>query len=153
MVMLQELFGQHLGWIALGVALAIAEIVAPGYFLIWLAAAALLTGLVSAAMPIGLTAEVLLFAMLCALALGAAKRWFARNPGASADPMLNDRGGQLVGQSAVVTHVIEGGPEGGMGRVRHGDTEWLARGPDSPLGTRMRITGSDGTVLIVEHLH
>ena len=63
--------------------------------------------------------------------------------------MLNDRGGQLVGQSAVVTHVIEGG----SGRVRHGDTEWLARGPDSPPGTRMRIIGSEGTVLIVEHLH
>ena len=149
MAMLQELFGQHWGWVALGVALAIAELIAPGYFLIWLAAAALVTGLVSAAMPIGLTAEVLLFAILCALALGAAKRWFARNPGESADPMLNDRGGQLVGQSAVVTHVIEGG----TGRVRNGDTEWLARGPDSPPGTRMRITGSDGTVLIVEHLH
>lgn len=149
MAMIQELFGQHWGWVALGVALAIAEIVAPGYFLIWLAAAALVTGLVSAVMPIGLTAEVLLFAVLCALALGAAKRWFAQNPGESADPMLNDRGGQLVGQSAVVTHVIEGG----TGRVRHGDTEWLARGPDSPPGTRMRITGSEGTVLVVEHLH
>jgi membrane protein implicated in regulation of membrane protease activity len=147
--MLQDLLGQQWGWIALGVALAIAEIIAPGYFLIWLAAAALVTGLVAAAMPIGLTAEVLLFAMLSALALAAAKRWFARHPGESADPMLNDRGGQLVGQSAVVSHVIEGG----TGRVRHGDTEWLARGPDSQPGTRMRIIGSEGTVLIVEHLH
>jgi membrane protein implicated in regulation of membrane protease activity len=147
--MLQDLLGQHWGWIALGVALAIAEIIAPGYFLIWLAAAALVTGLVAAAMPIGLSAEVLLFAMLSALALAAAKRWFARHPGESADPMLNDRGGQLVGQSAVVSHVIEGG----TGRVRHGDTEWLARGPDSQPGTRMRIIGSEGTVLIVEHLH
>ena len=64
MAMLQELFGLHWGWIALGVALAIAEIVAPGYFLIWLAAAALVTGLVAAAMPIGVTAEVLLFVVL-----------------------------------------------------------------------------------------
>lgn len=147
--MLQDLLGQQWGWIALGVALAIAEIIAPGYFLIWLAAAALVTGLVAAAMPIGVTAEVLLFVVLSALALAAAKRWFARHPGESADPMLNDRGGQLVGQSAVVTHVIEGG----TGRVRHGDTEWLARGPDSPPGTRMRIIGSEGTVLVVEHLH
>ncbi len=147
--MVQEMLGEHWGWIALGVALAIAEIIAPGYFLIWLAAAALVTGLVAAAMPIGLSAEVLLFAMLSALALAAAKRWFARHPGESADPMLNDRGGQLVGQSAVVSHVIEGG----TGRVRHGDTEWLARGPDSQPGTRMRIIGSEGTVLIVEHLH
>ena len=149
MAMIEQLFGLHWGWMALGVALAIAELLAPGYFLIWLAAAALVTGLVAAAMPIGLDAEILLFVVLCALALGAARRWFARNPGVSADPMLNDRGGQLVGQSAVVTHVIEGG----MGRVRHGDTEWLARGPDAQPGTRMRISGHDGTVLIVEHFN
>lgn len=153
MVMLQELLGLpvglHWGWMALGVALAIAELVAPGYFLIWLAAAALLTGLVAAAMPIGLEAEIVLFVVLCALALAAGRRWVLRHPVASADPLLNDRGGQIVGQSVVVTHVIEGG----NGRVRHGDTEWLARGPDAQPGTRMRVTGADGTVLVVEHLH
>ncbi|MFM9935553.1 MAG: NfeD family protein [Novosphingobium sp.] len=147
--MLEELFGLHWGWMALGVALAIAELVAPGYFLIWLGAAAFVTGLVAAAAPVGLNAEILLFVVLCALSLGGARYWFARHPGVSADPLLNDRGGQLVGQSAVVTHVIEGG----TGRVRHGDTEWLARGPDAPPGTRMRITGSEGTTLIVEYLH
>jgi membrane protein implicated in regulation of membrane protease activity len=134
---------------ALGVALAIAEIVAPGYFLIWLAAAALVTGLVAVAMPVGLESEILLFVVLCALALAAGRRWVLRHPVASADPMLNDRGGQIIGQSVVVTHVIDGG----SGRVRHGDTEWLARGPDAQPGTRMRVTGADGTVLLVEHLH
>lgn len=147
--MLTDLFGLHWGWMALGVALAIAEILAPGYFLIWLAAAALLTGLVAATMPVGLEAEIILFAVLCALALAAGRRWVLRHPVQSADPMLNDRGGQIVGQSVVVTHVIEGG----TGRVRHGDTEWLARGPDAQPGTRMRVTGADGTVLLVEHLH
>lgn len=149
MTEVMQLFGLHWGWMALGVALAIAEIVAPGYFLIWLAAAALLTGLVAAAVPIGLEAEIMLFVVLCALALAAARRWVQRHPVQSADPMLNDRGGQIVGQSVVVTHVIEGG----SGRVRHGDTEWLARGPDAQPGTRMRVTGADGTVLLVEHLH
>jgi inner membrane protein len=149
MALLTELLGLHWGWMALGVALAIAEIAAPGYFLIWLAAAALLTGLVAAALPVGLEAEIMLFVVLCALALAAGRRWVLRHPVVSADPLLNDRGGQLIGQSAVVTHVIEGG----MGRVRHGDTEWLARGPDAAPGTRMRITESEGTVLVVEHLH
>ncbi len=153
MAALTDLFGLHWGWLALGVALAIAEMVAPGYFLIWLAAAALLTGLVAAAMPVGLEGEIVLFVVLCALALAAGRRWVLRHPVASADPLLNDRGGQLVGQSVVVTHVIEGGPQGGTGRVRHGDTEWLARGPDAQPGTRMRVTGAEGTVLLVEHLH
>lgn len=146
---LMDLSGLHWGWMALGVALAIAEIVAPGCFLIWLAAAALVTGLVAVAMPVGLESEILLFVVLCALALAAGRRWVLRHPVASADPMLNDRGGQIIGQSVVVTHVIDGG----SGRVRHGDTEWLARGPDAQPGTRMRVTGADGTVLLVEHLH
>jgi hypothetical protein len=149
MAALMDLSGLHCGWMALGVALAIAEIVAPGYFLIWLAAAALVTGLVAVAMPVGLESEIILFVVLCALALAAGRRWVLRHPVASADPMLNDRGGQIIGQSVVVTHVIDGG----SGRVRHGDTEWLARGPDAQPGTRMRVTGADGTVLLVEHLH
>jgi membrane protein implicated in regulation of membrane protease activity len=43
--------------------------------------------------------------------------------------------------------------EGGEGRVRYGDGEWLAKGPDAEPGTRMRVAAHDGTVLIVEHLH
>ena len=63
--------------------------------------------------------------------------------------MLNDRGGQLIGETVLVTHALDGG----TGRVKHGDSEWLARGPDAEPGSRMRVAGHDGTVLIVEHLH
>jgi len=136
-------------WVALGLVLAIAELVAPGYFMIWIAAAALLTGVATAALPLTLTAQVLLFAVLAALAMALGRRWLARNPIVSADPMLNDRGGQLIGQTALVTHAIDGG----SGRVKHGDSEWMARGPDAQPGTRMRIVGHDGTVLVVEHLN
>ncbi|QCI94547.1 NfeD family protein [Novosphingobium sp. EMRT-2] len=136
----------HWGWLALGVALAIAELVAPGYFLIWLAAAALLTGFVAAALPVALAAQVVLFAVLAGCVLFAGRRWLARNPVVSADPLLNDRGGRLIGQSVTVVQAIEGGG----GRVRQGDTEWLVRGPDAPVGARMRVAGHDGAVLIVE---
>jgi inner membrane protein len=40
----------------------------------------------------------------------------------------------------------------GSGRVRQGDSEWLVRGPDAAMGSKMRIAGHDGSVLIVEHL-
>jgi len=146
---LESVLGLHWGWLALGVGLAIAELVAPGYFLIWVAAAALVTGFVAAALPVPLEGQVVLFAVLGALALAAGRKWYARNPGTEADPMLNNRGGQLVGETAIVTRVIEGG----SGKVRHGDTEWLAQGPDAQLGTRMRIAGHHGTVLIVEHFN
>ena len=137
------------GWLALGVVLATAEMLAPGYFLIWLAAAAIATGLLAMATPIPLAIQVGLFAGLSIAAVLAGKRWLRDNPIASPDPLMNDRGGRLVGETVVVTQVIAGGG----GRVAHGDTEWLAKGPDAEPGSRMRVAGHDGAVLIVEHLH
>jgi membrane protein implicated in regulation of membrane protease activity len=54
-----------------------------------------------------------------------------------------------MGETVVVTEVT--GP--GSGRVKLGDSEWLARGPDAEPGTKMRVSGADGAVLLVEHLH
>jgi membrane protein implicated in regulation of membrane protease activity len=48
----------------------------------------------------------------------------------------------------VVTQAIEGGE----GRVRIADGEWLANGPDCPAGTRVRIAGVSGACLAVEAL-
>lgn len=137
------------GWLVLGVVLATAEMLVPGYFLIWLAAAALLTGALSLATPIPLAIQVALFAGLSVAAVLAAKRWLRDNPIVSADPLMNDRGARLVGETVVVTQSIAGG----NGRVRLGDSEWGVRGPDAEPGTRMRVSGHDGAVLLVEHLH
>lgn len=133
-------------WVALGLALAAAEMLAPGYFLIWLAMAALMTGLTGLLLELPFAAMAGLFALLAALALALGRAWYRRTPVLPADPSLNDRGGQLVGQTAVVTMAIAGG----MGRVRHGDTEWLAQGTDAETGARVRIVGHNGTVLVVE---
>ena len=40
--------------------------------------------------------------------------------------------------------------DGGSGRVKLGDSEWIAKGPDAAPGTRMRVSGADGAVLMVE---
>jgi len=34
--------------------------------------------------------------------------------------------------------------------VRVGDSEWNARGADAAIGARVRVTGADGAVLLVE---
>jgi membrane protein implicated in regulation of membrane protease activity len=39
---------------------------------------------------------------------------------------------------------------GGYGRARVGDSVWKVSGPELPAGTRVRVTGADGTVLTVE---
>ena len=37
----------------------------------------------------------------------------------------------------------------GHGRVRIGDSTWLAAGPDLPAGSRVRIVGARGALLLV----
>ena len=136
----------HWAWLAIGLVLGAAEMAVPGVFLIWLAGAAIITGLLTWVLPIGLPVQIVIFAVLAIVAVFAGRNYLRRNPVAAADPNMNRRGARLVGETVVVTQAIEGG----TGRVHHGDSEWLARGPDAVPGTRMRITGSDGAVLIVE---
>ena len=144
-----ETLASHWAWLAIGLVLAVAEMAVPGFFLIWLAGAAIVTGLLAWAVPLSLAWQIVIFAVLALVAVFAGRRFLAANPVVSADPLLNDRGGRLVGETVVVTQAIDGG----SGRVRQGDGEWLAKGPDAEPGTRMRVSGHQGTVLLVEHLH
>lgn len=136
----------HWAWLAIGLILAAAEMMAPGLFLIWLAGAALLTGVVTWLVPIGLPLQIVLFAVMAIASVFVGRNYLRANPVREADPKMNQRGARLVGETAVVTQAIAGG----TGRVHHGDSEWLARGPDTAPGARVRITGSDGVVLLVE---
>ena len=136
----------HWLWLIAGLVLAVAEMVVPGVFLIWFAAAALVVGLLTAAFPIAAPVQVVLFVVLSLVSVLASRRFLRRYPIQSADPLLNQRGAQLVGRQVVVTQAIPGG----HGRVRCGDSEWLAQGPDAEAGSRMTVTGSQGSVLIVE---
>jgi membrane protein implicated in regulation of membrane protease activity len=136
----------HYAWLALGLILAAAEMAIPGVFLIWMAGAALIVGALAWLTPIGVPVQIVIFAVLAIVAVFLGRRYIAGHPIHEADPMMNKRADRLVGESVVVTQAIEGG----TGKVRLGDSEWLARGVDAPVGARMRVTGHEGTALLVE---
>ena len=138
----------HWIWLTLGLALAGLEMLVPGVYLIWLAVAAILTGLLTLGLDLSLPMQIVDFVFLALIAVFSARRFLRDKPIVSTDPLLNQRGAQLVGETAVVTEPIEEG----SGRVRLGDSEWIARGPDMAPGTRVRITGNKGVVLLVEPL-
>ena len=143
-----ETLDSHWIWLALGFFLAAAEILVPGVFLIWLAGAALLTGLITLVLPIGVPIQVVIFAVLAVGAVFIGRNYLRAHPVEEVDPKMNRRGMRLAGEIALVTSAIDGG----TGRVRHGDSEWLAKGCDAAVGDKVRISGSDGAVLIVEPL-
>lgn len=136
----------HWFWLTVGVLMAAAEIVAPGFFLMWLGAAAILTGIVAWVVPIGVPAQVGLFAIMSVIAVYAARKWLVDNPIESEDPKLNDRGARMVGDIVVVVEAIENG----RGRVKVGDSVWSAHGSDAAIGSKVRVTGADGAVLLVD---
>lgn len=136
----------HWMWMLAAIFLGIAELIVPGVFLIWLAAAAAVTGLLTLAFGIGLPFQFALFALVAIASVYLGRRWYLANPMPSADPLLNDRAARLVGRTVVVTKAIENGE----GRVRVGDSVWSCRGPDCAEGSRVRIAGADGSCLKVE---
>ena len=136
----------HWIWLLGAIALGIAELIVPGVFLIWLAAAAAATGLLTLAFGIGLPFQFATFALLAIAAVYSGRRWYVNNPMPSADPLLNDRAARLVGRSVPVIEPVDEH----SGRVRVGDGEWSARGGPAAAGERVRITGVEGNCLLVE---
>lgn len=137
----------HYGWWLLALALIAAEMVAPGYFLLWIGIAAAAVGVVVWVVP---TAPALVQAILFAVFAIASclLYWKFLRPVAERrddQPLLNRRGAQLVGQRFVVSEAILNG----RGKIRVGDGEWLASGPDVPAGGEVEVVAVEGTTLTV----
>jgi len=136
-----------LAWLILAAVLALTELLVPGIFLVFVAAGAAVTGLATLLFPgLALLWQVAIFAAGSSAAVALGRSWYLRNPGPSPDPLLNDRAARLIGQVVTVAEPIHAG----RGKVRVGDSEWLASGPDAPAGAQVRILGAEGTCLSVE---
>lgn len=138
----------HAGWLWAigGLLLLIAEIVAPGFFLVFLGVAAIATGLFTLLFDLGLGPQLALFIVYTALAVMIGKRWYGEPDTDDQSTKLNDPGKRLVGKTVTVVEAVD--DHGG--RVRVGDSEWSARGGPAAAGERVTVTGVDGNCLTVE---
>ena len=137
-------------WLIGGVVLLIAEVIAPGFFLMFIGAAAIVTGIAALLLPLGLALQLALFAIMAVIiARYGGRRAYASRYDISTDPLLNDRVGRLLGRVVVVVEDVDS--KGG--RVRVGDSEWSARGGPAAAGDRVRIVDVDGNCLKVEPEH
>jgi membrane protein implicated in regulation of membrane protease activity len=134
-------------WIILGVILIGVELVAPSSFFLWLGLAAIVTGLIDAALGLSWQTAALLFAALCiaAVVLGRAVTRFK----SQADPqagMLNQRGQSLVGR----VFTLETPIKDGEGRIRVDDSSWRVTGADRFAGAKVRVVRIEGSTLVVD---
>ena len=140
----------HPGWMWAigGLVLLIAEIVAPGFFLVFLGVAAIATGLFTLLFDLSLAPQLVLFVIYTALAVMIGKRWYAEPDHADQSIRLNNPSERMVGKTVTVVDPID---EHG-GRVRVGDGEWSARGGPAAAGARVRVIAVDGNCLLVENV-
>ncbi|MCP5366220.1 MAG: NfeD family protein [Hyphomicrobiales bacterium] len=133
-------------WLILALALGVLEMFAPGVLFLWLGIAAAITGLALLAIPsMSWEAQFLVFAGLSFAAVVAGRMWLRRRPIATDHPKLNRRGEQYVGRRFTLDEPIVNG----VGKLRVDDTTWKITGDDLPAGSRVTVTGVDGTVLVV----
>jgi hypothetical protein len=149
---MDQLFGllgeiQYWHWLALGLALLIAEIMTGSSYLLWPAVAAWITGVLALLLPIGWPAQVVIFSAAAIVLTLTGRtyirgRWLTRRDG----PALNEPHDQYVGQRGTAA----GAFSGGVGRVRLGDTEWRAES-DEPVadGALVEVTGVHGATVRV----
>ena len=133
-------------WMIGGILLLIAEVIAPGFFLVFVGAAALATGAFTLLFGLPLALQLILFTVYALVAVLIGRKVYANRATNSSDPLLNDRRARMVGKSVMVIEAVDQH----SGRVRVGDSEWSARGGPGSAGTRVRITGVEGNCLLVE---
>jgi hypothetical protein len=74
------------------------------------------------------------------------RRYFRTRPDETDQPTLNRRGEQYVGRLFTLTEPVVNGE----GKITVDDSTWKIHGEDCPAGTRVAVTGVEGTILKVE---
>jgi hypothetical protein len=138
-------------WLAVALILMALETIVPGVHFLWFGLAAFVVGLLVAmvgALGAGesfpLAMQLVTFALLSVATVFAVKKLAGASP-QDHHPDINAPGSQFIGRIVVVEQAISNG----RGKVRAGDSVWLAQGQDAAAGARVLVTGVNGTALVV----
>jgi hypothetical protein len=140
-------------WVLLGLLLMALETMVPGVHFLWFGLSAVIVGalaLVAGAAGLGEIFtwpwQLVVFSIISVATVFWMRSYSSAKDAVSDLPDLNVRGAQYVGRVVVVEDAIASG----RGRVRVGDTLWPAQGADAAKGAQVKVTGVNGTVLVVE---
>lgn len=129
-------------WWVLAVVFLVIEMLAPGFFFLWMAIAGLITGSFLFLLPeTSLEVQLLIFSVLSFVSLVFWRRYAGLHPDETDHPLLNKRGEQYIGRTFTLIEAIENG----QGKIKVDDSQWKVRGEDCPRGTRVTVIAVDGT--------
>jgi len=143
---LSQINGTH--WMILAVILFVIEVATGTTYVLWVAAAAFVTALLSYILPIGWTMQLFMFSILATILLFVGHNYFAPRINKGDESHLNERAQSLIGRRVVAVADFTAGE----GRVQVGDTQWRAemKTGNAASGDELRIISVKGTILHVE---
>lgn len=134
-------------WWVIGIILIILELFAPGAFFLWMGIAAGLVGLILVLAPeMTWQYQFIVFAVVSVVSIVVWRNYLKKHPIETDRPTLNMRGEQYVGRTFTLTEPVVNG----VGKIKVDDTMWKIEGLDCDIGTKVKVTKTDGAVLKVE---
>jgi len=140
-------------WLGLGIVLLTLEVAVGTFDLLWISAAAFVTALFALVVPLpvgGWQGQLVCFGLVGITFVAAGRTLFkGLRRKQTTHPNLNDRLAKMVGQKGQAATSFDGG----RGKVKVGDTVWLAMQADETLiveGDQVVVSGAEGTTLKVK---
>lgn len=129
--------------------LLVVELLAPGFFFLWMAASGFATGCLLLLIPaMGIDLQILIFSVLSVAAITAWKLYGKKHPITTDHPLLNKRGAQYIGRVFSLYKPIENGE----GKIKADDSIWKVHGDDCDINTKVKVIAVRGTVFDVERV-
>ncbi len=134
-------------WWVLAVFLLSIEILAPGFFFLWLALAGFIVGLVLLVHEsTSLEIQILLFAILSIISIFIWRRFGINTRSETDHPLLNQKGAQYIGRVFPVSEAIENG----RGKIKADGSLWIVQGEDCPIGSSVEVVAVNATIFEVK---
>jgi inner membrane protein len=136
-------------WWVIALILLVVEILAPGFFFLWMAISGFVTGALVLLIPaMSMNMQVLIFSVLSVVTILVWKLYGKKHPVESDHPLLNKRGVQYIGRVFSLHEPIKNG----QGKIKVDDSIWKVHGEDCDINTRVKVTACRGTVFDVEKI-
>ena len=134
-------------WWVLALVFLVVEILAPGFFFLWMAASGFVTGIMVWLIPsVTMNVQTFVFSALSIAAILVWKLYIKKHAIITDQPLLNKRGAQYIGRVFNLYQPIQNG----QGKIKVDDSIWKVQGNDCDITTRVKVTAIRGTVFEVE---
>jgi hypothetical protein len=136
-------------WWVVALILLVIELLAPGFYFLWMAASGFVTGLLLWLLPaLDIKLQIFIFSVLSMASVIAWKLYGKKHPTTTDHPLLNKRGQQYIGRVFSLYRPIENGE----GKIKVDDSIWKVHGEDCDINTKVKVIAVRGTVFDVEQI-